>query len=71
MRLLDVRQKTSLAPRTAASHDDMLQAMEAAKAHALFRLLVVLLVLGVFGYASYHVTLATEQLFRIYGGALR
>ena len=42
-----------------------------ARAHALFRLLAVLLVLGVFGHASYHVTLATEQLFRIYGGALR
>jgi len=44
---------------------------KSARAHALFRLLVVLLALGVFGHVSYHVTLATEQLFRIHGGALR
>ena len=42
-----------------------------ARAHALFRLLVVVLALSAFGHASYHVTLATEQLFRIFGGALR
>jgi len=30
-----------------------------------------MLALGALGYASYHVTLATEQLFRIYSGALR
>jgi len=32
---------------------------------------MVVLALGVFGYASYHVTLGTEQLYRIFRGALQ
>ena len=45
--------------------------MKRARAHALFRLLVMLVTLVVLGRAGYHATLATEQLFRIQRGAIR
>ncbi|HEY6726018.1 MAG TPA: hypothetical protein VI197_18415 [Polyangiaceae bacterium] len=41
-----------------------------ARAHAIFRLLVVLLALGLLLRASYQVSLATEQLFRVARGGV-
>ena len=38
------------------------------RAYSILRLLAVVLVLAVLVHASYHVTLATEQLFRISRG---
>jgi hypothetical protein len=42
-----------------------------ARAHAIFRLLMVLVALCLFLRTSYFATLATEQLFRIFTGALK
>jgi hypothetical protein len=44
---------------------------KAARVHVLFRLPVVRVTLALLGRASYHATLATEQLFRIDRRALR
>jgi len=42
-----------------------------ARAHRIVRLLVVLVTLALLGRASYHVTLATEQFYRLFIGALK
>jgi hypothetical protein len=47
------------------------RAQKSARAHRSVRLLVVVVALALLGRTSYHVTLATEQFFRLFSGAVR
>lgn len=47
------------------------RAQKGARAHRIVRLLVVVVTLAMLGRTSYHLTLATEQFFRLFSGALK